>query len=92
MLKTVSKKIFGSPNDRFLKGLRPTVVRVNDLEEEISKLSDDELGRSTAKFRERLDNGEPLDDLIPEAFATVREAGKRVLAMRHPRANSGTGA
>jgi preprotein translocase subunit SecA len=83
VLKTVSKKIFGSPNDRFLKKLHPTVVRVNEWEEEVSRLSDDELGRGTARFRERLDNNEPLEDIVPEAFATVREAAKRVLAMRH---------
>lgn len=83
MLRKVANKVFGSPNDRFLKGLRPTVSRVNELEESVVGLSDEELASSTARFRQRLDNDEPLDDLIPEAFAVVREAGKRVLQMRH---------
>ncbi len=83
MLRKVANKVFGSPNDRFLKGLGPTVSRVNELEESVAGLSDEELAGSTAKFRQRLDNDEPLDDLIPEAFAVVREAGKRVLRMRH---------
>ena len=83
MLKNVARKIFGSPNARFLKTLMPTVARVGELEKEIESLDDAELGRSTAKFRERLENGEQLEDMIPEVFATVREAGKRVLQMRH---------
>ena len=83
MLAKVAKKIFGTANDRYLKKLQPTLVRVNELEEEFAQMDDATLAASTARFRERLDNGEPLDDIVPEAFATVREAGKRILGMRH---------
>jgi preprotein translocase subunit SecA len=83
MLANVAKKIFGTANDRYLKTLQPTLVRVNEFEEQLEKLEDAALVAQTARFRERLDNGEPLDDLVPEAFATVREAAKRVLGMRH---------
>jgi preprotein translocase subunit SecA len=83
LLAKVAKKIFGTANDRYLKKLRPTLVRVNELEEEFSQMDDVALASMTARFRERLDNGESLDDLVPEAFATVREAGKRILGMRH---------
>ncbi len=77
------KKIFGSRNDRLLKQFRAQVARINALEPEISRLSDDELKAKTAEFRQRHANGESLDALLPEAFAVVREAGKRVLGMRH---------
>jgi preprotein translocase subunit SecA len=79
----VLTKIFGSKNERVLKRLSPVVAQVNELEGRMQALSDADLTAQTARFRERLDNGEPLDDLLPEAFATVREASQRVLAMRH---------
>ncbi len=83
MIRSLGKKLFGSANDRFIKKLGPTLQRVNDFEAEISVLSDEALQAQTPKLRERLEAGEALDDLLPEAFATVREAGKRVLQMRH---------
>ncbi|MFN3611365.1 preprotein translocase subunit SecA [Tepidimonas sp.] len=76
-------KIFGSRNDRLLKGYRKTVARINALEPTFAALSDEQLQAKTAEFRQRLANGESLDALLPEAFATVREASKRVMMMRH---------
>jgi preprotein translocase subunit SecA len=83
MLMNMLTKVFGSKNERELKKLQPAVVRINELEPEIKALDDSALKRQTNRFRERLDNGEPLDDLLPEAFATVREASIRTLKMRH---------
>ena len=83
MLDTLLAKIFGTKNEREIKKIRPVVAAINDLEPSIQALSDEELARKTQEFRQRLANGEPLDDLLPEAFATVREAGRRVLNMRH---------
>jgi len=77
------KKLFGDPNTRKLKRYQPDVAAVNLLEEDIQPLSDAELAGKTAEFRQRIKDGETLDDLLPEAFAVVREAGKRVLGMRH---------
>jgi preprotein translocase subunit SecA len=76
-------KVFGSKNERDLKQLQPLVERVNALEPEIQAISDDQLKARTAAFRERLSRGEALDSLLPEAFATVREASRRTLKMRH---------
>jgi len=76
-------KIFGSSNDRLLKKLWPIVHKINDLEPQISKLSDAELRAKTAEFREKLDQGATLDDLLIEAFAVVREASKRATGLRH---------
>jgi preprotein translocase subunit SecA len=76
------KKMFGTHNERILDRIRPTVDRVNALESSVSPLSDDRLAAKIAEFRQRVENGEPLDDLLPETFAVVREAGKRVLDMR----------
>ncbi len=76
-------KVFGDANKRKIDQIRPVVVRVNALEPEIQKKSDEDLRGMTAAFKERLANGAPLDSLLPEAFAVVREAGKRVLGMRH---------
>jgi preprotein translocase subunit SecA len=76
-------RIFGSANERYLKRIRPIITRINDLEPSVEKLSDEDLKRQTVLFRERLDKGESLDDLLPEAFATVREASRRVTGMRH---------
>ncbi|MEM9449198.1 MAG: preprotein translocase subunit SecA [Cyanobacteria bacterium P01_E01_bin.6] len=77
------KKLFGDPNARKLKRYQPDVVEINLLEEEIQPLSDDELAGKTAEFRQRLEKGESLDSILPEAFAVVRETGRRVLGMRH---------
>lgn len=77
------KKIFGDPNDRELKRMWKAVEYINSLEPSIEALSDQELHNKTYEFRERLEKGEDLDDLLPEAFAVVREASKRVLGKRH---------
>jgi len=79
----VAKRIFGSSNERYVRSLQPTVAKINALEPTISAMSDDELRGQTGKFRARLAAGEALDDLLPEAFATVREAAKRTLGQRH---------
>jgi preprotein translocase subunit SecA len=76
-------KVFGTQNDREIKRLRPLVARVNAFEADIQRLTDDQLRGKTAEFKERVERGESLDDLMPEAFAVVREAGHRVLHMRH---------
>jgi len=83
MLNKIARKLFGSANERFVKSLQGTVQRINDLEASVSRLSDDELSGRTRWLKERLAGGETLDDLLPEAFATVREAAKRTLNMRH---------
>ena len=76
-------KIFVSRNDRLLRQYRKTVVAVNALESQYERLSDDELKAKTADFRAQLADGVALDSLIPDVFATVREASKRVMKMRH---------
>ena len=76
-------KIFGSRNERILRKLRKQVAKINKLEATFESLSDEELRAKTAEFRQRLQNGETLQHILPEAFATVREASKRVLGMRH---------
>ncbi|MGV6818536.1 MAG: preprotein translocase subunit SecA [Thiotrichales bacterium] len=83
MLQSVSRKIFGSRNDRLVKQYRKKVEAINALEPEIEQLSDEALKAKTAEFRARLEEGASLDSLLPEAFAVVREASKRVLGMRH---------
>ncbi len=83
MLDSIVKKVVGSRNDRELKKIQPLVAAVNELEPSLSGLTDEQLQAKTSEFRERIDQGEPLDDLLPEAFAVGREAGKRVLDMRH---------
>ncbi len=82
-LMKIIAKIFGTRNERLLKTFQPLVDEVNALEPAMQKLSDEELAGKTVEFRERLANGETLDDLLPEAFAAVREGGWRVLQMRH---------
>jgi preprotein translocase subunit SecA len=77
------KALLGDPNARKLKRYKPDVVEINLLEEEIQPLPDEALVAKTGEFRERLEKGESLDDILPEAFAVVREASKRVLGMRH---------
>ena len=83
MILNFLTKVFGSKNERELKRLAPLVARINELEPEIQAMSDETLRAQTPRFKERLENGEPLDDLLPEAFATVREASVRTLEMRH---------
>jgi preprotein translocase subunit SecA len=83
IVDTLLAKVIGTANDRELKRLRPLVAEISAKEPEIQKLSDEQLRRQTAEFRQRLANGEALDNLLPEAFAVVREAGKRTLNMRH---------
>ncbi|MBU3991732.1 MAG: preprotein translocase subunit SecA [Alphaproteobacteria bacterium] len=83
MLGTLAKAVFGSSNDRYVKQLAKTVAQINAYEPQLVELSDEELRAQTLKFREQLAGGKKLDDILPEAFATVREASKRVLGMRH---------
>ena len=83
MIGKILTKVFGSSNERYLKQLNPIVTRINGLEKDIQPLDDAALVAKTGEFKQRLENGEPLDDLLPEAFAVVREAGKRVLGERH---------
>lgn len=83
MIDTLLKKIFGTSNDRYIRSLRPLIVQVNDLEKRYVAMSNEELRHQTVLFRERLAQGEPLDEIKPEAFAVVRETAKRVLEMRH---------
>ncbi len=83
MINAILTKIFGSRNDRELKKLWPKVAEINALEPSIQALSDDQLKAKTAEFKDRLAKGATLDDLLPEAFAVVRETSKRVMGMRH---------
>jgi preprotein translocase subunit SecA len=83
MLNKLLKTLFGSKNERELKRMGKTVVRINALEPAMQALTDEQLKAKTQEFRDRYQKGESLDDLLPEAFATVREASRRVLNMRH---------
>ncbi len=83
MFTALAKRVFGSANDRFIKGLGKTVQAINALEPSLQKLSDADLTGRTAWLRDRLEKGESLDDVLPDAFATVREAAVRVLGQRH---------
>ena len=83
MISNLASKIFGSRNERIIKRHRKTVDAINQLEPEFEALSDEQLAAKTMEFRKRHQDGETLDQLLPEAFAAVREAGKRVLNMRH---------
>jgi preprotein translocase subunit SecA len=83
MLSTILRKVFGSKNDRELKRLQPFVDRINQLESSLTPLSLDDLRAKTGAFRQRLEQGAPLDSLLPEAFAVVREVSRRLLGMRH---------
>jgi len=83
MFSALAKRIFGSANDRYINGLRPTVEAINALEPAVKALSDEALRARTAWLRERLAKGETLDDILPDAFATVREAAVRTLNQRH---------
>jgi len=83
MIGFVAKKIFGTRNERVIRSFNSTIARINELESSMRSMSDDSLRQQTDLFRQRLEKGEHLDSLIPEAFATVREASRRVLNMRH---------
>ena len=83
MLTDIARKIFGTANNRFIKKQYKIVEQINALEDDFIKLSDEELKNKTLEFRSRLKEGETLDDILPEAFATVREAAKRTLGQRH---------
>ena len=79
MIDAIFAKIFGTRNERQVKAMRPLVAAINQLEPAIEQLSDEELARKTVEFKERLAQGAVLDDLLVEAFAVVREAGRRAL-------------
>lgn len=83
MLTSMLKKVFGSKNDREVKRMRKLVQLINGYEADFESLSDDDIKAKTVEFRERVSNGESLDKILPEAFALVREASKRVMNMRH---------
>ncbi len=83
MLDPILAKIFGTKNEREIKRMRPLIAAINDLEPAMQQLSDTELAQKTAEFKQRVANGEPLDDLLIESFAVCREAGRRILNMRH---------
>ncbi|MDE3029832.1 MAG: preprotein translocase subunit SecA, partial [Paracoccaceae bacterium] len=81
-LGTLAKKAFGTPNDRKVKAARPLVAKINALEPEFAKLSDDGIKQKTLEFKERYAKGESLDDMLPEAFANCREGARRALGLR----------
>ncbi len=81
-LGTLARKVFGTPNDRMVKSVRPIVAKINALEPEFAALTDEQIIAKTAEFKERIAKGESLDDLLPEAFANCREAAKRALGLR----------
>ena len=83
MLGGLAKSLFGSSNDRYVKSLNPILGKIAAFEPTLQAMTDDDLAQQTVRFRERLANGEKLDALLPEAFATVREAARRVLGQRH---------
>jgi len=83
MIDAVLAKVFGTKNEREIKAMRPTIAAINDLEPSMRQLSDIDLAAKTIEFKEKLTQGAPLDDLLIEAFAVVREAGRRFLNMRH---------
>src|SRR5690606_20631358 len=83
MIQNYLTRIFGSRNERLLKGYRKTVAQINALEPQIQALGDEQLAGKTAEFRQRIEAGETLDALLPEAFAVCREAARRALGMRH---------
>ncbi|MDE3196337.1 MAG: preprotein translocase subunit SecA, partial [Acidobacteriota bacterium] len=83
MIDAALAKIFGTKNDREVKSMRPVIAAINDLEPSLQQLSDIDLAARTIDFKEQISRGAKLDDLLIPAFATVREAGRRVLNMRH---------
>ena len=83
MIGAFARRLFGSANDRYVKSLRPIVSAINELEPQLEVMSDDELRERTAHFKQQLADGAELDDILTDAFATVREAAKRTLGQRH---------
>src|SRR5262245_32958423 len=83
MINTILTKIIGTRNEREIKRIRPIVHRIGELEPQVRALDDAKLAAKTVEFKERLAQGQALDDRLPEAFAVTREAGRRVLNMRH---------
>lgn len=83
MFAPLVRKLFGSKNDREIKRLKKIVANINEMEADYVALSDEQLVAKTAEFKKRVEEGESLDAVLPEAFAVVREAGKRVMGMRH---------
>ena len=83
MVDAFLAKIFGTKHEREMKALRPLIAAINELEPRMQQLSDEQLAAKTQEFKQKLANGATLDDILVEAFATVREAGRRVLNMRH---------
>jgi len=83
MIGSLIKKIVGSKNERELKRIRPLVYQISQMEAKVSPLSDDQLRAKTSEFKERIERGESVDEILPEAFAVVREAGRRTLGERH---------
>src|SRR4030042_869759 len=83
MFGSLIKKIVGSKNERELKRIRPIVQKINDVEPAPRPLSDEQLRARTTEFKERIERGQSLDEILPEAFAVVREAGRRTLGERH---------
>ena len=83
MIGSLIKKIVGSKNERELKRIRPLIYRINQMEAKVSPLSDDQLRAKTSEFKERIERGESVEEILPEAFAVVREAGRRTLGERH---------
>jgi preprotein translocase subunit SecA len=83
MLTSLLTKVFGSKHEREVKRLQPLVVAISALEPELKKLSDAQLAAKTVEFKEKLDKGATLDDILIPSFAVVREAGRRVLGLRH---------
>lgn len=83
MIGSILTKVFGSKNERVLKDIQPLVTQINELESQIEHLDDSALAAKTAEFRQRVEKGESLEDLLPETFAVIREASKRVLGERH---------
>jgi preprotein translocase subunit SecA len=83
MIDPILAKIFGTKNEREIKALQPTIAAINALEPQLKQLSDIDLAAKTIEFKEKLSQGASLDDILVEAFAVCREAGRRVLNMRH---------
>ena len=83
MVSNILRKVFGSRNQRLIKRMSKVVARITAMEEELQALTDEQLQAKTGEFRQRLADGQKLDDLLPESFAVVREAGRRTMEMRH---------
>lgn len=83
MLSKVARTLFGSSNDRYVKSIMKIVGKIGEFEPQMEAMSDEQLQAQTPAFRERLIAGATLDDILPEAFATIREASRRVMGMRH---------